>query len=286
MASAPHFLIIDGYTRSARDELTGGGASLAAVLFDRMLKKCGPRETECDVLFPSDAGAELPSGAAVDQYDGIAWTGCSLCINDCTDEIARQVAFARLAFEKGVPSFGSCWAAQIAVAAAGGTVRANPNGREMGLARKIQLTAAGRGHPMYEGKSSVFDAFTSHDDEVTHLPPGGVALAGNAWTAVQSVSVRHRGGSFWGLQYHPEYDLHELARLTYCRIDKLIRHGFFATRDAALVYVDQLEALHADPSRKELAWLLGIDGDVLCEDVRQIEVRNWIDRLVLPNMRR
>lgn len=286
MATAPRFLIIDGYTRSARDELAAGGASLAAHLYDRMLRQCGPPGTECDILFPSDAEAELPAGAAVEQYDGVAWTGCSLCINDPTDEVARQVAFARLAFERGVPSFGSCWAAQIAIAAAGGTVQANPHGREMGIARKIRLTAAGRGHPMYVGKTDVFDAFSSHDDEVTHLPPGAVSLAGNRWTEVQAVSVVHRGGTFWGLQYHPEYDLHELARLTFCRIDKLIRHGFFRDREQALAYVDQLETLHHDHSRKDLAWQLGIDSDVLNDDVRLLEVRNWIWQLVLPSMGR
>ena len=58
----------------------------------------------------------------------------------------------------------------MAVVAAGGTVRANPRGREMGIARKIALTPEGRGHPLYAGKGSVFDAFISHVDEITHLP--------------------------------------------------------------------------------------------------------------------
>jgi GMP synthase (glutamine-hydrolysing) len=50
--------------------------------------------------------------------------------------------------------------------------------------------------------------------------------------------------------------------------------------------VDKLEALHQDPTRKDLAWLLGIDDDVMNEDVRRVEVRNWIELLVLPNMGR
>jgi GMP synthase (glutamine-hydrolysing) len=95
----------------------------------------------------------------------------------------------------------------------------------------------------------------------------------------------HKGGQFWGLQYHPEYNLHELARLTWCRIEKLVALGFFRDREAAETYVDQLEVLYQDPSRKDIAWLLGIDEDVMNEDVRLAEVRNWIDRLVLPNMR-
>ena len=286
MASAPRFLVIDGYTQAARDQLQGGGASLAADLYAAMLIKCAPAGAACDILFPSDPGAALPTGASLEQYDGIAWTGCSLCIQDACPEVTCQIEFARTAFEKGIPSFGSCWAAQIAVVAAGGTVQPNPNGREMGIARKIQLTPEGRAHPLYEGKPNVFDGFTSHDDEVTHLPPGGVILSRNRWTLVQSVCVTHKEGVFWGLQYHPEYNLHEIARLTYCRIEKLIRYGFFRTKQDALDYVDRLEQLHQDPTRKDIAWLLGIDADVMSDDLRLLEVRNWVNRLVLPSMRR
>ena len=168
--------------------------------------------------------------------------------------------------------------------AAGGSVAANPRGREMGIARKIALTAEGRGHPLYAGKASVFDGFISHVDEVTHLPPGAVVLASNAFTRVQAVSVTYQGGTFWGLQYHPEYDLHEMARLVFCRLEILTEQGFFKDRQAGEAYVNHLEALHQDPARRDIAWLLGIDDDVMNEDVRRLEVRNWIQRLVLPAM--
>jgi len=112
-----------------------------------------------------------------------------------------------------------------------------------------------------------------------------VLLASNAFTHVQSVAVAHRGGTFWGLQYHPEYDLHEMARLAWCRRDKLVKLGFFRDGEAADAWVDLLEVLHQDPSRKDIAWMLGIDDDVTNEDIRLAEVRNWIERLVLPGMR-
>ena len=284
MANRVRFLVIDGYNKEARAELVAGGAGQAGHLYAAMLKKCLP-EAESDIVYPADPGASLPRGAALDQYAGIAWTGCSLTIYDDDPRVGPQIELARAAYESKVPSFGSCWAAQMAVVAAGGIVRATPRGREMGLARKIVLTPEGRGHPLYVGKASVFDAFISHVDEITHLPPGGVLLASNAFTHVQAVSVVHKGGTFWGLQYHPEYDLHELARLSWCRIDKLVSLGFFADRAAGEDYVNRLETLHQDPSRKDIAWLLGIDDDVMNDDVRLVEVRNWIDRLVLPNLR-
>ncbi len=48
--------------------------------------------------------------------------------------------------------------------------------------------------------------------------------------------------------------------------------------------MNHLEDLHRDPARRDIAWLLGIDDDVMNEDVRRLEVRNWVRRLVLPAM--
>ena len=285
MSEALRFLVVDGYARSGRAELAAGGASEAGLLYQLMLARCASG-CHVDVVYPADPDSELPSGTGLADYDGICWTGSSLTIFDDDPEVTDQIEFAKAAFEAGVPGFGSCWAAQIAVVAAGGIVRASPRGREMGIARKIALTPEGRAHPMYEGKAAVFDAFISHFDEVTHLPPGAVVLAGNAFCQVQAVAVTHRGGTFWGLQYHPEYDLHELARLVYCRVPGLVKLGFFQDAAAAHDYVDTLEVLHQDPSRRDLAWLLGIDDDVTNEDIRLAEVRNWINRLVRPNLRR
>ena len=280
----PVFLVIDGYKRAGREELAAGGASSAGDLYQRMLRECHPG-CRVDIIHPADAGTSLPEAAALMDYHGIAWTGSSLTIFHDEPAVTNQIKLMQDIFAAGIPSFGSCWAVQIGVAAAGGRCASNPRGREMGIARKISLTPAGRAHPMYTGKPGVFDAFISHDDEVTHLAPGVVSLAGNAFTSVQATTIDHGPGTMWSVQYHPEYDLHELARLIYCRIDKLKALGFFQDRAAGEAYVNHLEALYQNPERKDLAWKLGIDADVMNPDVRQLEVRNWIKRLVLPNMR-
>lgn len=281
MTDTVRFLVIDGYSKEGREDLKAGGASTAGILYEKMLKRCLPG-CAVDILYPADPDAALPKGAAIAEYDGVAWTGSSLTVYKPDPNVTPQIEFARAAFEAGVPSFGSCWAAQIAVVAAGGQCAANPKGREMGIARKIELTREGRAHPLYIGKRSVFDAFISHDDEITHLPPGGVMLASNRYTHIQSVAVTHKGGNFWSLQYHPEYDLHELARLCFCRKQKLTDLGFFLSMDEAQLFVDRLEALFEDPLRKDIAWLLGIDEDVINDDLRLVEPRNWIEQLVLP----
>jgi len=273
-------LVIDGYAKEGRAELEGGGATTAGVLYRTMLNSCSPAGADSDIVYPSDTDFRVPELSA---YDGVAWTGCSLTIYNTSDErVTKQLKLADAVYSLKIPQFGSCWSAQIAATAAGGVCAKNPRGREMGFARKIHLTAEGRAHPMYDGKPTVFDAFISHDDCVVHMPPVSQWLASNNWTSVQALAVTHKGGHFWAVQYHPEYDLHELARLTFCRIKKLMGIGYFRSEAEGQQYVNDLESYFQDPNRKDIAWRLGIDNDVMSADIRQVEVRNWISKLVIP----
>jgi GMP synthase (glutamine-hydrolysing) len=269
-------LILDGYTRDGRTVLQDGGASIAGDLYARMIQSSAEVDVACSICFPSDPEVEIPMGDALAAFDAICWTGCSLSLVGESPFVPPQVALAREAFRLGIPMFGSCWAAQIGVVAAGGTVEVNPKGREMGVARKIELTAAGRDHPMFAGKDPVFDAFISHDDHITSLPAGTVCLGGNAWTAVQAVDIAFDKGSFWSVQYHPEYDLHEMARLMHCRTRKLIRLGFFRDESEAQRVIDDYETLHREPGRADLAHRLGVNRDILDAEYRTLEVRNWL----------
>ena len=279
-----NFLIIDGYPEKSREHFTANGVLHAWEQYRDMLHFHMP-EASCDVVFPSDNGSELPAGAALSGYDGVMWTGCNLTIFDDDPRVRRMIELAGKIYEEGVPSYGSCWALQIAAVAAGGRVELNPKGREMGLARKIGLTPEGTGHPFYEDKPRVFDAFISHYDEVTDLPPGATLLASNDFTRVQSLCVTHRRGTFWAVQYHPEYSLFDMARLIVARRERLLREGFFSTPGELDTMVSRMEQLHAEPQRKDLRWQLAIDNDVLDQRRRQCEFHNWLHRLVLPTRR-
>ena len=275
------FLIIDGYAKASRDDFDLVGMKHAATLYEDMLKRWLP-EAEAVFWFPSD-NPTPPEGKGPEHYAGIMWTGCNLTVyHRDNPSVVRQIEFAAQSFEAGTPAFGSCWGLQIAATAAGGEVKANPRGREMGIARKIQLTPEGRRHPMLEGKAPVYTGFISHLDEVTKLPSGAVLLATNDFTHVQAMEVKHGKGTFWAVQYHPEYDLHEMARLITARAQKLLPEGFFTGPDDLAAYVEKLETLKRNPDRKDLRWQLDIDDDVLSDDVRQLEFRNWIHKLVLP----
>jgi GMP synthase (glutamine-hydrolysing) len=172
----------------------------------------------------------------------------------------------------------------MAAVAGGGEVRKNPRGREWCLARDIALTEEGRAHPLYQGKPARFDGFIMHLDEVTRVPEGGRLLAGNRHTPVQALDVHGpNGGSFWATQYHPEYNLYEMARLLIARRKPLAEEGFFPDEQAVLDYAEQLTRLYRDPGNTDLQEQLKVGPDVLTEEIRECELRNWIDHLVLPH---
>ncbi len=273
--------IINGYPKPNREVLTRAGMCGADELYVRVLKKLLP-DVRVETLFIADLDTSLPDARQAEGYDGFIWTGSNLTIYEDDPRVTRQIEFSRLIFAIGRPQFGSCWGLQMAAVAAGGEVRKNPRGREMGFARKLHLTAEGRRHPMYEGKPDVFDGFISHLDEVTRLPNGGVLLATNDHTRVQALEVRSGQGVFWATQYHPEYELAEMARLIVARADPLIKEGFFADRAALEAKVQRMETLASDPRRKDLRWDVAVEDDILDDQIRQCELRNWVRKMVMP----
>ena len=206
----------------------------------------------CQIGFPADEGAGLPSAAGLEAYDGVFITGSALNLYDGGAAITRQIDLARAVFASRTPLFGSCWGLQVATAAAGGEVLRNPKGREIGVARNIWPTAAGRAHPLLAGRRAAYDAICSHLDIVTPAP-GALVLAANATSAIQAAEIGWEGGTFWGVQYHPEYSLREIAAIVARRAGDLTREGFFPDERSALAYVEDLRVLDAAPDRRDVA---------------------------------
>ncbi len=272
-------LVVDAYPDEDRQHLAKAGATPAGDLFSALLTRLEPT-AEVEVIRPADVTSALPDGVALEQFDGVCWSGSTLTIHDSTDDRARrQVELARSAYSAGCASFGSCWGAQIAAAAADGTCIANPKGREFGVSRQIQLTEAGRSHPLLEGKAPTFMAYTSHLDMISRLPPRSTLLASNDATDVQALEVKSGRGWFWATQYHPEFDAHEVAVICRVRAEQLAEEGLFATAGGAHEWAGTMERLHAAPDDDQLSVELELDESVLDFDQRTIEVRNWLQRV-------
>jgi len=235
-----------------------------------------------DVCFPGDPGASLPDGQALEGYDGIAITGSALHIYDQIPEVTRQIELVRTALHCGTPVFGSCWGLQVLTVAAGGAVRRNPKGREIGFGRRIKLTEPGRKHPMYVGKPEVFNAPTVHLDEVETVAPGMTILATNAVSDVQSAEIKYNGTTAWSVQYHPEYPLHEISTIVRRIGPRLIDEGFFLNTADIETFACDLDALGRNPDDKRLSWRHGISRNVLDKKLRTGEIANWLEFQVLP----
>ena len=83
--------------------------------------------------------------------------------------------------------------------------------------------------------------------------------------------------NFWAVQYHPEFDFHEIAGLAHGRRDALIAQGIFHDHDQAGQFVNEMRALDTAPLRTDLAWKYGADDDVMDPGVKTREVQNWLD---------
>ncbi|MBP0656773.1 hypothetical protein J8J20_23135, partial [Mycobacterium tuberculosis] len=87
---------------------------------------------------------------------------------------------------------------------------------------------------------------------------------------------------FWGVQYHPELPLDEIAGALRRQADDLVEQGWAADRAAVERYAATVDALHAEPESHDLARHLGLDREVTDPLRRQRELRNFIADLVRP----
>ena len=235
---------------------------------------------QIDIVCAAD-GAALPPGAALENYAGVTMTGSALNIYNGGVAVTRQIELVKAVFAAGVPFFGSCWGLQVAVTAAGGEVRANPRGREFGFARRVCLSDAGREHPLFAGKPIVFEAPTVHRDEIASLPAGAATLAVNDF-GVQAASFNVGRGTFWGVQYHPEYDYVDIAAAAERYGETLVKEGMFRDAPALSAFAADLRALQAAPADPTLLWKHGLGPAMSNEALRLLEIRNWLNVKVLP----
>src|SRR6267154_4560010 len=236
-------LVAEGNTSDGGHRIAESAGATPAESYADVLRMIAP-DARVDIFTPADDGATL--AAPLDAYDGIAITGSALNIYQREAASLRQIDFVREAFARAIPMFGSCWGLQLATVAAGGEVALNPLGREVAFARKITLTPAGRDHPMHAKRDAVFDAPAIHSDIVTRLPQGSIVTAHNAMTEVQAVEIRLGRGVFWGVQYHPEYGLHDIAAVIRRYGQTLVTEGFFADLTELERYAADLSILAAN----------------------------------------
>jgi GMP synthase (glutamine-hydrolysing) len=278
---ALRLLIVEGNVEKAREAHRASFGKTPSQSYADALAAIAP-DIICDICLPADPGANLPNGKGLEDYDGVAITGSALNVYDGGEAVERQIDLARAVYASGTAFFGSCWGLQVAAVASGGTVIKNPIGREIGIARNISVTDAGAAHKLLEGRPGAFDAPCTHLDIVSVPPSDSTILATNRFSGVQAAEIRHGGGLFWGVQYHPEFTLTELASILERRVNPLVAEGLFADEAQAKAYCADLRALDADKGRRDIAFKLGVEPELLETERRVTELRNWIEHQVRP----
>lgn len=277
-------LIADCWDVASQQRVIALGTRANAQLFKDALQLHDP--SICCVSMNVADREILPAGVALGDFDGVMLTGSPLSVCDQSPAVRHQIDFARAVFACGRPVWGSCYGLQLATVALGGVVRRNPKGREIGVARAIAMTELGVAHPLLCGRSSVFDALCSHEDEVETLPPGATVLAGNDVSAVQAMAVpMPAGGEVFGTQYHPELDLAVVAAILKLRAPGLAAEGFAQTEAELHRIADDYRALSVAPERQDLAWRYGIGPEILDPLRRSTEIGNWLGSVVRTGRR-
>jgi GMP synthase (glutamine-hydrolysing) len=284
---ALRFLVVDGNNKTGRENRRKNFGMTPGESYAAALQVVAGQETlVCDIALPADSGANLPDAAGLEGYDGVFLTGSALHVYHGGDEIRQQIELMRAVYRSGVPAFGSCWGLQIGVAAAGGEIIANPKKREIGFARNITPSEIGLRHPLLAGRPISFTAPAVHLDIVATPPAECLVLASNDLTPIQAAEISHDGGTFWGVQYHPEFNFAELASILEFLGPVMQQEGFFKSAEDHARYVKDLQSLHSDPVRQDLAWRYGLGDDVLDETCRLTEIRNFLNFKVRPHQSR
>lgn len=272
-------LVIDGNPRWINEEHIAAGGIPTGEFYAQALRKIYSDLTT-EIIHPADDRGAMNVG--LEDFDGLMWTGSALHANRFEREVRAQVELARQTFQTQVPVFGSCWGLQVTTMAAGGFVAGSRNGRELPVARDISVTEAGLTHPMFTGKPPLFDAITSHLDEVIFKPPGMRVLASSLHSPVQAAEIP-LGGGFWGTQYHPEYDFREIA-IVIRRYAKQLQEDLTYVSPAAQIRASrELTELNEHPDRIDIAKRWGFSSPTVLDPAnRSREILNWLTLKVAP----
>ena len=155
-----------------------------------------------------DAGEAIPS---LEGYDQLWVMGGPM---DAWQEaqhpwlVAEKQAIREAVQLRAMPYLGVCLGHQLLGAALGGRVGKAPQA-EVGIL-DVELTAAGRVDPLFEGIADRFKALQWHGAEVAEAPPGATVLAHSPLCAVQAMRV---GRHAYGMQYHCEILPQTVGRL-------------------------------------------------------------------------
>ena len=197
----------------------------------------------------------------INQYHGIIFTGGAMRINDMTDEIKKHINFASNCFKHGKKILAICWGLQVCSTAIGGKVEPAKNGAHIGIASDVIINKEGQKNLIYKNKKTTFTTPAFNYDEVCKIPEGATLLSSDKKNHVMAIYFKPGKSEVWGLQYHPDYEYHQMISLANKRKDIIIKNKQFKDENDFESHMNYI---------KEQEKKLDFEN-------RTCEVKNWLD---------
>ena len=197
----------------------------------------------------------------INQYHGIIFTGGAMRINDLSDEIKKHINFASNCFSHDKKILAICWGLQVCSTAAGGKVASGKNGAHIGIASSVEINKEGQKNLIYKNKKIKFTTPAFNFDEVCETPEGATLLSSDKVNKVMCVYFKSGNSEIWGLQYHPDYEYHQIINLSNERKDQMIANKYFKDKNDFENHINYIK----DEDKK------------LDFENRTCEVKNWLN---------
>ncbi len=180
----------------------------------------------------------------VDNYDALFVGGssdASVLKPDQYPFVQSAKALLQHCVAQNIPVFASCFGFQLSVEALGGKVIHDPEQMEMGI-YPMQLTPAARQDLLFCDSPNHFLVVSGHQERAVLLPADTQLLAFTERCPYHAFRVIDK--PFYGFQFHPEVDHHDLAT----RITRY--QDRYLETDGDLQYI--LDNLHPTPESNQL----------------------------------
>ena len=255
-----NILIIEGNNSKDSSIFVQAVGSTAGDNLKNLVLKLEPN-SNTKIINPANDDETKEALESINQYHGIIFTGGAMRINDMTDEIRKHINFASNCFKHDKKILAICWGLQVCSTAAGGTVEPSKSGAHIGIASDVKINEEGQKNLIYKNKKMMFTTPAFNYDEVCAIPEGATLLSSDKINHVMAIYFKPGKSEVWGLQYHPDYEYHQMVLLANARKDRIIKNKQFKNEndfEAHMNYINKQD--------KKLDFAN-----------RTCEVKNWLD---------
>ena len=255
-----NILIVEGNIPKDSEVFIRAAGASASVNLKNLVLKLEPN-SNVKIINPGIDEETKKALEVINIYHGIIFTGGAMRINDLTDEIKKHINFASNCFNHKKTILAICWGLQVCSTAAGGRVAPGKNGAHIGIASSVEINKEGQKNLIYKNKKLKFTTPAFNFDEVCETPEGATLLSSDKVNKVMCVYFKSGNSEIWGLQYHPDYEYHQIINLSNERKDQMIANKYFKDKNDFENHINYIK----DEDKK------------LDFENRTCEVKNWLN---------